>query len=708
MNYVERFLDKFQGVVSEGDGRWKALCPLHGDSSPSLGISLGEDGRLLVNCLVGCQREEIRKKVGFEWRECYCPDDESPVVGEVALRGKGEDIPLPEAKWDTIYGSFLAYLGLNKEHSKLLKERGLTLVGDGSEAYRTLSYVRSKQAISNLLNQYSEEELLLTPGFRRDPKTSKIEVSLEAGGLLIPVRGLDGKILALKVRQDRSPKYVWFSGGGSPSCGSPCHYSRGSNPSSTVRIVEGPLKADVVTALSPEIQTLGVGGVSNWKGALPLLKALGASKVFLAFDMDWRVNPGVAGSLKACGEALVGLGYEVLMETWDPAFKGPDDIRLTNGTWLEERWAKVLPEISRAVRGSENVILPNVPPKAPQTSTKASGGLEVVRASDVGLGVQEWLWESWLPKGTLVLLEGEAAVGKGLVALNVVSRYTLGVMAEGATRTLPGNVLILSTEDSQKNTLNPRLMAAGADLRRVFYPKESVSLPQDLEVLGRMVQEYGVGLILFDPLNAYLSPEVDCNSDVSLRTALSPMFSWLESSGVVALAIRHFNKASGMKALHRGLGSVAYGAQARVEMAVIPHEGALALVQIKNNLARKPKGLAFCVTEESVKVGDLQVKVPRVVWRGEVEGDIDSLMGVPEPRGMSGIAEEILGQMLPCPMKEVKRVCEEAGVGLRTLEKVKKTLGITSRLNYDQDVPGRHYWLWEFPHGEDNGKGCEG
>ena len=36
-----------------------ARCPCHEDRTPSLSISDGEDGRLLVNCFAGCDPVEI-------------------------------------------------------------------------------------------------------------------------------------------------------------------------------------------------------------------------------------------------------------------------------------------------------------------------------------------------------------------------------------------------------------------------------------------------------------------------------------------------------------------------------------------------------------------------------------------------------------------------------------------------------------------------
>lgn len=43
---------------------WVARCPAHDDSSPSLSIGEGVDGRLLLTCHAGCTFDEIRAKLG--------------------------------------------------------------------------------------------------------------------------------------------------------------------------------------------------------------------------------------------------------------------------------------------------------------------------------------------------------------------------------------------------------------------------------------------------------------------------------------------------------------------------------------------------------------------------------------------------------------------------------------------------------------------
>ncbi len=43
---VDQVLEQLEAVRRNGDGRWMASCPAHGDRSASLSVREGDDGRL--------------------------------------------------------------------------------------------------------------------------------------------------------------------------------------------------------------------------------------------------------------------------------------------------------------------------------------------------------------------------------------------------------------------------------------------------------------------------------------------------------------------------------------------------------------------------------------------------------------------------------------------------------------------------------------
>ncbi len=46
-------------------------CPAHLDSTPSLSVKAGADGRALVHCFAGCRTEDVLLALGISWRHLY-------------------------------------------------------------------------------------------------------------------------------------------------------------------------------------------------------------------------------------------------------------------------------------------------------------------------------------------------------------------------------------------------------------------------------------------------------------------------------------------------------------------------------------------------------------------------------------------------------------------------------------------------------------
>src|SRR5262249_45473810 len=148
-----------------------------------------------------------------------------------------------------------------------------------------------------------------------------------ASGLLVPVRDIDGRIIALKVRRDNAEnkqRYCYISSAkeGGPGPGAPVHVPAGvSGPAEIVRVTEGELKADTSFVLSG-LPTISVPGASNWRPCVQVLKTLGCKKVRLALDADAPEKPQVAHALISCAEGLAAEGFAVELERWPKEHKG--------------------------------------------------------------------------------------------------------------------------------------------------------------------------------------------------------------------------------------------------------------------------------------------------------------------------------------------------------------------------------------------------
>lgn len=57
-----------------GSGQWSARCPAHDDRRSSLSVSIGDGGRVLLNCHAGCSAEEITSSLGLSMKDLFVED----------------------------------------------------------------------------------------------------------------------------------------------------------------------------------------------------------------------------------------------------------------------------------------------------------------------------------------------------------------------------------------------------------------------------------------------------------------------------------------------------------------------------------------------------------------------------------------------------------------------------------------------------------
>lgn len=72
----DEFLDRFDEHVKAGSGVL-VVCPAHADRSPSLSVSEGEDGRILLSCKAGCTATQVVKSMGLGLKDLF-PGNDTP------------------------------------------------------------------------------------------------------------------------------------------------------------------------------------------------------------------------------------------------------------------------------------------------------------------------------------------------------------------------------------------------------------------------------------------------------------------------------------------------------------------------------------------------------------------------------------------------------------------------------------------------------
>jgi hypothetical protein len=80
----QQILAHFENVRRDGAG-YVARCPTHEDRNPSLGISEGRDGRVLVNCRAGCRTADVLAAKGLSMRDLF-PERPAPAARPATRR----------------------------------------------------------------------------------------------------------------------------------------------------------------------------------------------------------------------------------------------------------------------------------------------------------------------------------------------------------------------------------------------------------------------------------------------------------------------------------------------------------------------------------------------------------------------------------------------------------------------------------------------
>lgn len=219
-----------------------------------------------------------------------------------------------------VYSRMLSFLVLTPNHHRSLLRRGISDEEIAIRLYRSAPAEKWKVA-SALVRDFGEALCVKVPGIvRRQGKRGPYWSLGTGSGLLIPVRDVFGKIVALKVRSDPgSPgsRYYYFaSAPNGPSPGAPVHTPLfQGNLTEVIRLTEGELKSDIAT-IHTGILTISIPGTGNWKPAIPVLQYLKATTVRLAFDKDSWTNRNVARDLQKIFQELQKNNFLVEVETW--------------------------------------------------------------------------------------------------------------------------------------------------------------------------------------------------------------------------------------------------------------------------------------------------------------------------------------------------------------------------------------------------------
>ena len=309
----------------------------------------------------------------------------------------------------------------------------------------------------------------------------------------------------------------------------------------------------------------------------------------------------------------------------------------------------------------------------------------------------ESIWTNYIPRGSITVVDGDPGTGKSLLTVDIAARLSRGDAMPDGSETMPGRILFMNLEDSDAHVLRPRLEAANADLENVLSGtnvevagrKKPIEFPNDMPAVAELIRAEEIGLLVIDPITAYLGAGVDSYKDQSIRRALAPIAELAQERGIAVLAVRHLNKTSGTKAMYRGQGSIGIVGASRAaylvgESRTVP--GRRVLAATKNNYGPKPPSMSFSIEGSGMK--------QRVVWHGECSTTAEELVCTPPgPRPdklqaarnfLAELLDEHNGEVF---VDEVWARASEARISSGTLKRARALAGVESAR-----VNGRYVW----------------
>jgi hypothetical protein len=237
--------------------------------------------------------------------------------------------------------------------------------------------------------------------------------------------------------------------------------------------------------------------------------------------------------------------------------------------------------------------------------------------------------------------------------------------------------------------------------------EDALRLPDDVPLVDEWLDaKPAARFVVLDPVVAMIGTALNTHRDQHVRQAIAPLAHLAAERHIAVVAIMHLNKSSDAGTLNRLNGSVGFGAAARsvLILGADPDDpdgergSRRILAHAKCNVGPQAPSVAYRIETRHIETANGLIETSVAVAQGESALSASDLLGNPtsDEADARTIAREFLLAELeagPVPAAEMKRRAADADIAWRTIERIKKQIGVRSR----KTASG---WVLEAPAGD--------
>ena len=301
--------------------------------------------------------------------------------------------------------------------------------------------------------------------------------------------------------------------------------------------------------------------------------------------------------------------------------------------------------------------------------------LKIIKAGDVIEEKVEWLWMPLIPFGKITLIQGDTGVGKTSFLLKIVADLSKGLypptVREGSLwerdKGEPLKVFYVTSENGIGDTLVPAYRFFGGVIDNLLLQDTDVDFELRPDEMRQAVLETGAAVVIVDPWAEFLPPEINSGDNVEIRRLIRNIQKVAEETGTAIIFTNNYTKSTGQTGVFKGLGGSSLFTRLRCILTV----------------SRDKDGRRF-ISSDKMSVGRMREEGPIEIISDE-EGMIDfagangvEIKSVTRAEGARLFLRELLenGGM---DSNEIKRLANERGISMTTINRVKSSVGVKSK-----------------------------